>query len=315
MSEGVACRAVERTPLPGSLVAAEIADQPAAWRRAATLAPTADPFDPGVRTALVGCGSSWHAAGAIAALREQALGGETDAYPASEASLDRAYGRVIAISRSGQTSELLSALQQVPPDVETVAIVGDPASRVAKACAHHIDLSFADDRSVVQTRFVTTVVALARAALGTDLEEPIADAQVAIEGPLALEPGNVEHLVFLGQGWCVPIAHAAALAAQEIAQLRTEAHPAMEYRHGPIATAGPGTVAWFIGPAPDGLAAEIEATGATVLTSRLDPLAELVHVQRLGLLLSQRRGLDADHPPNLTRAVVLDAGRPEEIVG
>ena len=55
----------------GSLVAREIADQPEAWRRAAALAATAPPFRPGARTALVGCGSSWHAASAIAALREQ----------------------------------------------------------------------------------------------------------------------------------------------------------------------------------------------------------------------------------------------------
>ena len=296
---------MDRSARTGSLVADEVADQPSAWRRASALAGTAPPFEPGARTALVGCGSSWHAASAIAALREQAGAGETDAYPASEARLDRDYARVIAISRSGRTTELLSALELVPPDVERVAIVGDPASPVAGACARVIDFAFADDRSVVQTRFVTSVIAFGRAALGTAPDEAIADAQGAIDGSLAVEPADVQQFVFLGQGWCVAIAHAAALVARETAQARTEAHPAMEYRHGPIATAGRGTLAWFIGAAPDGLAEEIEATGATVLRSQLDPLAELVRVQRVALSLAARHGLDPDRPPNLSRAVVL----------
>jgi fructoselysine-6-P-deglycase FrlB-like protein len=293
-------------PLGGSsLVAAEIADQPDAWGRAALLAANAPPFERGARTALVGCGSSWHAASAIAALREQAGGGETDAYAASEARLDRDYARVIVISRSGRTSELLSAIEGIPAGVDRMALVGDPASPVATACDGAVDFAFADDRSVVQTRFVTSVVAYGRAALGTSLDDAISDARMAMDGALTPEPLDAGQLVFLGQGWCLALAHAAALVARETAQARTEAHPAMEYRHGPIATAGPGTVVWFIGAAPDGLAGEIEATGATVVLSSLDPLAELVRVQRIALSLAERRGLDPDRPPNLSRAVVL----------
>jgi CRISPR-associated protein Cas5a/b/c len=306
---------MERSPGTRSLVAGEIADQPSAWRRAASLATEAPPFEAGARTALVGCGSSWHAAAAIAALREESGAGETDAYPASEARLDRAYKRVIAISRSGRTSELLASLQFVPPGVEKLAIVGDPASPVAAACDTAIDFAFADDRSVVQTRFVTSVCAFGRAALGMAIDEAISDAETAIDGELALDPAEAQQLVFLGQGWCAALAHAAALVARETAQARTEAHPAMEYRHGPIATAGPGTVAWLIGPAPTGLAGEIVTTGARVLHSSFDPLAELVRVQRVALSLAEGRGLDPDRPPHLTRAVVLDRAAPEEIAG
>jgi fructoselysine-6-P-deglycase FrlB-like protein len=300
----------------GSLVAAEIADQPEAWSRAVLLAENAPPFHRGARTALVGCGSSWHAASAIAALREQAGGGETDAYPASEARLERDYARVIAISRSGRTSELLSAIEAIPAGVDKMALVGDLASPVATACDSAVDFAFADDRSVVQTRFVTSVVAYGRAALGTTLDDAISDARLAMDGTPTPEPLDAEQLVFLGQGWCLALAHAAALVARETAQARTEAHPAMEYRHGPIATAGPGTVVWFIGAAPDGLAGEIEATGATVVLSSLDPLAELVRVQRIALSLAERRGLDPDRPPNLSRAVVLgSSGSEQELAG
>jgi glucosamine 6-phosphate synthetase-like amidotransferase/phosphosugar isomerase protein len=38
---------------------------------------------------------------------------------------------------------------------------------------------------------------------------------------------------------------------------------------------------------------------------RLDPLADLVRVQRLAVAIAQARGLDPDSPRNLTRSVVL----------
>ena len=147
-----------------SLVADEIRDQPRAWSQAIELGASAVGALPaGERIAVTGCGSSWHAAKALAALRELGGAGETDAFSASEARLDRGYDRVVAISRSGATTEILRALEQVRAGTPTVAVVGDPKSPVAAACDDVIDLSFADDRSVVQTRFVTTVVCFARA--------------------------------------------------------------------------------------------------------------------------------------------------------
>src|SRR4051794_29390096 len=112
----------------------EIADQPAAWERAVALAGDVDVFPAGARIAFIGCGSSWWAASAIAALREARRLGETDAFAASEASLERAYDRIVAISRSGTTSELLHALGRVRPNTPTAAIVGVPSSPVAAAC-------------------------------------------------------------------------------------------------------------------------------------------------------------------------------------
>ncbi len=110
----------------------------------------------------------------------------------------------------------------------------------------------------------------------------------------------------LGSEWRVGLADAAALTLRETAGLWAESYPAMEYRHGPIATAGPGALVWLLDQPPDGLAGEVERTGATVVSASLDPLAELVRVQRLALALAELRGLDPDHPPHLERAVVLD---------
>ena len=50
------------------------------------------------------------------------------------------------------------------------------------------------------------------------------------------------------------------------------------------------------------------ATGATVVCDPLDPVADLVRVQRLAVLLAGRLGLDPDRPRSLSRSVVLGAG-------
>jgi fructoselysine-6-P-deglycase FrlB-like protein len=293
-----------------SLLAEEIADQSDAWRRAIEIGSgEPNPLAAPGRVALIGCGSSWHAAKAIAALREAAGAGETDAFAASEAALARPYDRIVAISRSGTTTEVRQALAPLAGRVPVTAIVGDPASPLAGGAAAVVDLSFADDRSVVQSRFVTTVICLARTWLGEDTAALPDAAATALEAPLALDPAELDRAVFLATGPRIGLADAAALMLRETAQFWAESYPAMEYRHGPISTAGPGAAVWFLDPPPEGLAAEVAATGATAVDALGDPLAELVRVQRLALAIAERRGLDPDNPPHLTRAVVLE---PEE---
>jgi fructoselysine-6-P-deglycase FrlB-like protein len=290
-----------------SLVGEEILDQPRAWSRAADLARAVPGALPrGERIAVIGCGSSWHAAKALAALRELSAQGETDAFAASEALLDRSYDRVVAISRSGATSEIRQALERVSMGTTTVALVGDPESPVAAECELVVDLSFADDRAVVQTRFVTTVVAFARAALALDDEGLLADAEAALWEPHPIDAGTLDRATVLGRGWRIGLADAGALALRETAQLSAEAYPAMEYRHGPIAASGPGALVWLLDQPPAGLEDEVAATGAAVIVAKLDPLAELIRIQRLAVAVAESRGLDPDRPANLERAVVLD---------
>jgi fructoselysine-6-P-deglycase FrlB-like protein len=291
-----------------TLLGKEIADQPTAWRRAIALGADApDALAAPGRVALIGCGSSWHAAKAIAALREAKGLGETDAFAASEARLTRDYARIVAISRSGTTTEVRQALAPLAGRIPVTAIVGDAESPIAGAADEVIDLSFADDRSVVQSRFVTTVACLARAALGEDVGALPDAAAAALAAPLPLDPAELDRAVFLATGPHVGLADAAALMLRETAQMWAESYPAMEYRHGPISTAGPGAAVWFLSPPPDGLAGEVAATGAAAVDALGDPLAELVRVQRLALAIAEGRGLDPDNPPHLTRAVVLEA--------
>ncbi|WP_248965892.1 SIS domain-containing protein [Sphaerisporangium perillae] len=289
----------------------EIASQPACWKRATELAASATLPRPGERVAVVGCGTSWFIAQAYAVLREQAGHGETDAFAASEAPLGgsgdtpgRAYDRVLALTRSGTTTEVLDLLRRLE-GTPTTAITADPGTPVMTLADEVVVLDFADEQSVVQTRFATTQLALLRAHLGEDLTQAVADAERAIAEPVAEEFVAAEQFSFLGRGWTCGLAQEAALKMREASRSWTEAYPAMEYRHGPISIAGPGRVTWMLGTAPEGLADDVRGAGGTFVGGDGDPMAELVRVQRVAVARAHALGLDPDQPLHLTRSVIL----------
>jgi fructoselysine-6-P-deglycase FrlB-like protein len=288
-------------------VAHEISSQPDCWRTAVSLAaqhPEGLPA-PGERVAVAGCGTSWFMAQSYAAAREQAGLGVTDAFSASEMHRLEGYDRVLVLSRSGTTTEVLDLLGALPSDVPTCAVTADPRTPVMDAADTAVVLEFADEQSVVQTRFATSALALLLAHLGQDLTQAVADAERAVAEPLEKELLTAEQLTFLGRGWTVGLAHEAALKMREAAGAWTESYPAMEYRHGPISITGPGRVAWMFGTAPEGLAADVARTGGSFLSSSLHPLADLIRAQRLAVAFAEQRGVDPDNPRHLTRSVIL----------
>jgi fructoselysine-6-P-deglycase FrlB-like protein len=290
-----------------SVTLREIESQPAAWRRAAELAGEVGSQlpPPGQRIAVIGCGTSFYIAQAAAVARESAGAGESDAFAASEMPTGRSYDSVLAISRSGTTTEVVRALMALPAQVPSLALSAVPDSPVVRSARDAVVMAFADEQSIVQTRFATSALALIRTHIGEDLEPAIADAERCLAEPLPVDPADFEHFVFLGAGWTVGLACEAALKFREAAGAWAEAYPAMEYRHGPISVAGAGSLVWILGRAPSGLVADIERTGATVLDGTVDPMAELVQIQRAAVALAHARGLDPDQPQHLTRSVVL----------
>jgi fructoselysine-6-P-deglycase FrlB-like protein len=286
----------------------EILSQPLVWRSAAALGADAGGSLPrrGERVAAIGCGTSWFMAQAYASRREELGQGQSDAFTPTELPAGRTYDRFVTISRSGTTTEMVrlgrSLAEASRPSTAITAVAGSP---VATAADRTIVLDFADERSVVQTRFATGALALLRAHVGEDLEPAAADAERAIAAPLPVDVTRFEHFVFLGHGWTVGLAHEAALKLREAAQMHTESYPAMEYRHGPMSLAGPGTLVWILGSPDPAVADDIAATGARVRTSGFDPMAELVLIQRSAVALADARGLDPDRPPHLTRSVML----------
>ena len=288
-------------------ITSEIASQPALWRRAAEMAPGVAGLlpAPGEPAVAIGCGTSYHIARAYAALREARNLGMTDAAIASELSPRRSYRRVVAISRSGTTTEVLRTLGGLRGSIATVAVTAVPDSPVTSLADDTVVLAFANEQSVVQTRFATTTLALLRAHVGDRLEAAIADGEAALAKALPVEPSEFKQFVFLGQGWTVGLADEAALKLREAASAWTKAYPAMEYRHGPISVAGRGTLVWAIGPVDPGVLADAADTGAAIVNGGADPMSELVLIQRMAVELAEAHGLDPDHPKHLTRSVVL----------
>ena len=292
---------------------AEIASQPDIWARA--VAERAGETRrklaaPGERMLILGCGTSWFVAQSIAELREGAGLGETDAVCASEYRPRRRYDRVVAVTRSGTSTEVLEALRQVPAGTHRVAVTAVTGEPVDDLTDERILLDFADERSVVQTRFPTTVLALARAAFGpvdslNTVDSLIADGRQALSMALPADPADIEHLVFLGTGWTVGLAHESALKVREAAQAYSESYPAMDFRHGPVAVAGRHSLVWSLGDVPIEMDDVARSAGATAYRNGLDPLAQLLLVQRFALALAAHRGLDPDRPRLLTRSVVL----------
>jgi fructoselysine-6-P-deglycase FrlB-like protein len=285
----------------------EIVDQPRAWMLAAKLGRddrTSLPA-PGGRACVIGCGTSYYIAQAYAAYRERAGLGETDAFPASETPAGRRYDHVVAITRSGTTSEVLTLVAALAGTVLVTAITGADGSPVTTIAPEAIVMDFADERSFVQTRFATSVLALLRAHLGQDIAPLAAAAERAIAAPLPADPTDFDHFVFVGTGPGAGLASEAALKMRETGGAWTEAYPAMELRHGPMSALSPRSLVWSLGTAPEGLGDEVARTGATWLESPEDPLVALVRVQRLAVANALAKGLDPDHPRFLSRSVIL----------
>lgn len=296
----------------GAFMEEELVSQPEVWQRAIeqSRAENLLPAD-GERIAVVGCGTSWFMAQSYAAAREAAGKGVTDAFAASEAFLnhnspDRQYDAVIAITRSGTTTEVLELLEALRGKVRTVAVIGDVNSPITTLADAVIGLPYADEKSVVQTRFATTALAYLLTSLGIELGTAVEHARTAVTDPVSRELLEAEQFTFLGTGWTVGLAHEAGLKMREAVQGWTESYPAMEYRHGPISIAAPGRVTWLFGEQPEGLDADMARTGALYVNTGKHPLAELARVHKVTLERARVRGLNPDLPRNLTRSVVLN---------
>jgi len=253
---------------------------------------------------MIGCGTSLFMAQAIAAWREAAGHGVTDAFTPSEMPPGRHYDCIVAISRSGTTTEVITAMDSLT-GARKFALTASEGSPLTTAVNEAVVLPFADEQSVVQTRFATSVAALWRAHLGHDVEGLALEAEAKMAADLPPSLTDFKQFVFLGHGPGVGLANEAGLKFREAALAWSEAYPGMELRHGPISVLGPRSLVWSLTGLPDALAPEVTATGAHLEVNDGDPLPELVRMQRAAIALASAKGLDPDRPPHLERSVIL----------
>jgi glutamine---fructose-6-phosphate transaminase (isomerizing) len=215
----------------------------------------------------------------------------------------------VALSRTGQTTELLSAMQSARDAGASVfLIVGDTDSPAERLANWTLALPFAAEDGVVQTRFITACLV----ALRLIIEHPdLSSLPDGIAGGLEFDPAQFDgrRLVFLGREWRYGLARSAALTLQESALQIPESHQTLDYRHGPIACADRSTLVWCFDHPDDSAAAsvlrDVSQTGATIRQTSDDPLVALVQAQLLAAHRAAAGGIDPEAPRHLTRAVVL----------
>ncbi|GIH28478.1 hypothetical protein Aph01nite_67880 [Acrocarpospora phusangensis] len=288
---------------------AEVESQPDTWRRAIELAARTGALPAaGANVLGVGCGTSYYILDSYARRRRQLGQGRTRAVIATEldaVDLAEPGDAVILLSRSGTTSDLVRVGRELSERTRTIAITGTPGSPITEVAHETIVMDFADEQSVVQTRYATTALTLLRASIGDDVAGLPDLAEAALAEPLVADPADFDRVVFLGTGWTLGLAEEAALKCREAAKLWTEAYASLEYRHGPIACASKESLVWALSPLPDDVVEAVAATGATLRVATGDPQAELVRVHRLAIAYARHRGLECDTPEHLSRSVVV----------
>ena len=193
---------------------------------------------------------------------------------------------IVALSRSGNTSEVLMAVEKAKEvGVSCISFSAWEGSRLAEVSALHLELPWAFDKSVCQTRTVTNLYAANLLLLGivTDdshlIEETamainrgaeFMDAYTAIAREIA-ETSAWDKAVVLADSELQGIASEAALALVEIPQVTANFYHVLDFRHGPMVLVDKHTLA-IIACSPEetnlqsALVTDLQKRGATVVT-------------------------------------------------
>lgn len=243
-------------------------------------------------TLFIGCGTSFYLAHSAARYFQEVTGGFAASLPASEVFLhpetsfvkNKKY-RVIAISRSGTTSEVLEALKTIKnmKNVMTIAVTCSSTNEMAELADEVIALDHVIEKSVVMTQSFTNML-YALQLYSVKLADSKADLLELSQIPELVEQLLVEqdeikkvgdHLAFtrfmyLGSGIYNGLAKEATLKLKEMTQTECESYSNLELRHGPISIVDEKTVVVLISQSKTNqleasLVKDIQQLGGSVL--------------------------------------------------
>lgn len=344
---------------PGALMRREITEQPDRWLdlvqgRAAV--DEAARFLAGLRSAgrldglvFAARGTSDHAATYAQYLSQSLLG-----LPAAMAtpSVATVYDRhvqnpntcLVAVSQSGASPDLVATLESARTrGAPTIAFTNDAESPLARAADVHVPLLAGPERSVAATKTYTAeLLALhmwLRAAAGDpasevdrELRELASHGREVAGRSAELAPALAERLVtadralLIGRAFGAATAREGALKLMETSSIAASGWSAADAKHGPLASAVPGTpVFCFVGEragreSVEALVPDLRARGADVhlvgaepgrpglagilppgVPDPLLPVLSILPIQCLALELALAKGLDPDRPVGLTK--------------
>ncbi len=335
----------------------EILSQPEAWVSALELLREQraglQRFHPDryAQVLFTGCGSTYYLALSAAAQTQALTGKLCRAFPASELWLSPqtsyAAGRtlLIAVSRSGETTETLRACQAFLTEGrgDLITLCCYPDLPLAKMGTFNLVLPSGQEQSVAQTRAFSTLflgtVSLAclwshRDDLFDSLSRlPEAGRQILDEyAPLAAELGadeGLDRFYFLGSGARYGLACELSLKMKEMSLTHSEPFHFLEFRHGPKSMVTSTTLVIGLrssssaGP-ESAVLKDVTALGGRILAmgeeaadggravafrSGLDEAVRDVLYLPVGQLIALERslskGLNPDRPTNLDAVVTL----------
>ncbi len=283
----------------------------------------------------VGCGTSFNLALSLAAyansLKRRAI-----AVPGAEWLNRPSYfwpewqkTHVVALSRSGETSETVAAAKvSRAAGAFVTAVTVEPESALAKNCDQLICSPTHPDEGIVMTVSASLMVLLSLQMIGQTVPASIVASARQLANTLDTSlPDIIEdrsHFVFLGGGPLFGIALEGALKLMEMSQLMTQAFHPLEYRHGPISLVDEKTAVIVLyssdqRDAEAKLVGELREKGAVVIgfggpgdlelpvdvDLSLAGLAVLPALQILGERAAQARHIDTVSPRHLTKVVTL----------
>ncbi|KQO60246.1 glutamine--fructose-6-phosphate transaminase (isomerizing) [Curtobacterium sp. Leaf261] len=247
------------------------------------------------RVAVVACGTSLNAGSVIASALRGLGGVPTDMVVASE--VDQAVlvpgTLVVAISQSGETADVLRALDRLDGGFPVLALTNNLHSSLARRADAVLDCHAGPEIGVAATK---TFVAQVVVGVSVVIAALVASGRVdrsrarALVGDMQRLPGLIEQsliasrdripllvsslveaegFLFLGRGPGLPFAAEGALKLKELSYRWAEAYPAGELKHGPLALVTDGTPVVVVDNGEPRLAAniaEVRARGGFVIT-------------------------------------------------
>jgi glucosamine--fructose-6-phosphate aminotransferase (isomerizing) len=252
---------------------------------------------------------------------------------------------VIGISQSGRSPDVVAVVEEARRQgALTAAITNDPASALAAAAQHPLDLRAGTELSVAATKTYTAellTIAMLAVALseGGDEREALQRIPDAQRGALGqadrasamadAHTGLVDCAV-LGRGFNLATAFEWALKLKELAYVRAQAYSSADFQHGPVASLAPGgDVLAVVADGP--LAADTAELVARLRKDRrarvlvlsgeplpgadhlpfpdtlpewLSPLVDIIPAQLFTAALARAKGLDVERPRGLKKVTL-----------
>ncbi len=338
----------------GSYTQSEILSQPEAWANALNVIEHARTnLEPLLnaeyeQVIFTGCGSTYYLSLAAAALFQQATGRIARAVPGGELlfnpqiSLTRGKTLLVAISRSGSTTETVHAVDQFKKQnrgaVLAITNYGDqPLAGLADLA---LVIEKGQEQSVAQTRSFAsmyiaatamTMLASGRQDLYLEMSKlpGVGEKLINKYASLAREIGerlDIDRFYFLGSGARYGLACEANLKMKEMTLTHSEPFHFLEFRHGPMSMVTKSAV--VIGMLSDAnrtqeqkVLTEMVALGATVVSlgetgasvnfksgvpEGIRNVLTLPILQLTAFYRSIAKNLNPDRPENLTAVVKLE---------